>query len=261
MEFCKYHGNGNDFVIVNNIKAGISLSSSKISLLCDRHFGIGADGLILVNESDISDFEMVYYNSDGNIGSMCGNGGRCVAAFAYSQGIASSEMLFEAFDGLHQAIINNKDEGSNTFNVSLKMADVEFVEKNENYFFLDTGSPHYVEFIDNVADFNVQKSGRKTRYSEKFHPDGTNVNFAELSEERVFVRTYERGVEAETLSCGTGVTASAIASYFKTGKTKIDIHTLGGDLKVWFKVENNKFVDLWLNGAAVEVFNGFVNID
>lgn len=260
VEFYKYHGNGNDFVIINNINGLINLSAQQIAHICDRRFGIGADGLIFVNSSIDAEFEMVYHNSDGNIGSMCGNGGRCAAAFAYRLGITNDKMIFDAYDGKHQAIINDKLKGVKGFSVSLQLADVENVEENENYYFLDTGSPHYVEFIENVADFDIKGFGKKTRFSEKFHPNGTNVNFAELSRDRIFVRTYERGVEDETLSCGTGVTASAIAAYFKTGKTRANIHTPGGDFKVWFKVENNKFVDLWLKGPAEEVFKGVVNI-
>lgn len=261
LEFYKYHGNGNDFVIIDNVKAETELTNLQIAHICSRRIGIGADGLIFINKSDTADFEMLYYNSDGNIGSMCGNGGRCAAALAYSLNIAKQEMLFDAFDGKHKAIINEKLNGKQGFDVSLQMMDVEAVEENENYCFLDTGSPHYVEFVENLADFEVVDLGRKTRYSEKFHPNGTNVNFAELSHDRVFVRTYERGVEDETLSCGTGVTASAIAAYFKTGKTKTLIHTTGGDFMVWFTVENNKFVNLWLKGSAVEVFKGIINIE
>lgn len=261
-EFWKYHGNGNDFVIINNIKNHhFKLTAEQIAKICDRRYGIGADGLIFVNKSVGSDFEMVYHNSDGNVASMCGNGGRCVAAFAYSQGIANENMIFDAYDGKHKANINIKLKLDSGFDVSLQMADVDLVEDNESYYFLNTGSPHYVEFVEHLAEFDVVKYGRKTRFSEKFHPDGTNVNFAELSNERIFVRTYERGVEDETLSCGTGVTASAIAAYFKTGKTKFNVHTLGGDFKLSFKLDNDRFTNLWLQGPAIEVFKGIYQID
>lgn len=261
-EFWKYHGNGNDFIIINNFnKNRMDLSVEQIAHLCDRRLGIGADGLIFVNDSEDYDFEMVYHNSDGNIASMCGNGGRCVAAFAYAQGIVGKEMNFVAYDGKHKAIINNKLESHSGYNVSLQLANVDAVEESESYYYLNTGSPHYVEFIEHLAEFDVVQFGRKTRFSEKFHPDGTNVNFAELSEDRIFVRTYERGVENETLSCGTGVTASAIAAYFKTGKTEVNIHTTGGDFKVWFKVEDDKFTNLWLEAPAIEVFKGTYKID
>jgi len=261
-EFWKYHGNGNDFVIINNIdKQFPDLSVGQIAQICDRRYGIGADGLIFINRSNDSDFEMVYHNSDGNIGSMCGNGGRCAAAFAYAQGIADDKMIFKAFDGLHKVKINSKLVSGLGFDISLQLADVSAVDINTNYYFLDTGSPHYVEFVDHLAEFDVVKFGRKTRYSEKFHPHGTNVNFAEISEDRVFVRTYERGVENETLSCGTGVTATAIATYYKTAKTKIDIHTTGGDFKVSFTHKDGKFTNLWLQGPAVKVYNGIYEID
>jgi diaminopimelate epimerase len=258
-EFWKYHGNGNDFVIINNINENLELNSSQIAQICHRRFGIGADGLILVNKSKNYDFEMLYHNSDGNLASMCGNGGRCVAAFAFSQKIAKKNMTFDAFDGKHDAVINNEIE--NGLLVSLKMADVKSVEINKNYYFLDTGSPHYVEFVDHVAEFDVFNSGRNTRNSEKFHPYGTNVNFAELSNDKVFVRTYERGVEEETLSCGTGVTASAIATYLECGKNEVDIHTLGGDFKVCFDVEDKVFTNIWLKAPAIEVYKGFLNYE
>ena len=254
--FSKYHGNGNDFIIVNNLDGNMQFTEKQIAEICHRRFGIGADGFILIEKSEDFDFEMLYYNSNGNPGSMCGNGGRCVAAYAYKQQIANEEMHFLAFDGIHKAIINSTSSNKSNFNVSLQMNDVESVEQNENYFFLDTGSPHYVEFVENVAAFNVVEMGRKTRYSEKFHPDGTNVNFVELSDDRIFVRTYERGVEDETLSCGTGVTASAIAAWHRTGKSIQKIHTTGGDFVVEFKVYDGTFVDLWLRGPAVEVFKG-----
>ena len=260
-EFWKYHGNGNDFVIINSFQDPIELSNQQVASICDRRFGIGADGLILICKSDTSDFEMLYYNSDGNLASMCGNGGRCAVAFAYSQGLVKDKTTFKAFDGIHQAIINGNIEGKKVLDISLQMLDVNEVEINKNYYFLDTGSPHYVEFVDHLAEFDVVGMGRKTRFSEKFHPNGTNVNFAEISENRIFVRTYERGVENETLSCGTGVTASAIAAYFETGITDVDIHTPGGDFNVSFDVEGDNFLNLWLRGPAEEVFKGSYFID
>ena len=257
--FSKYHGNGNDFVIVNNLEGNMQFTEKQIAGICHRRFGIGADGFILIEKSEEFDFEMLYYNSDGKLGSMCGNGGRCVAAFAYTQKIAEKEIHFLAYDGSHKAVINSISSNKNSFDVSLQMNNVESVENNGNYFFLDTGSPHYVEFVENVSNFNVVEMGSKTRYSEKFHPEGTNVNFAELSDDRIFVRTYERGVEDETLSCGTGVTATAIAAWHKTGKTIHKIHTTGGDFVVEFKVHDGGFVDLWLRGPAVEVYKGEFN--
>jgi len=259
-KFWKYHGNGNDFVIINNLNGNIVLDNKQIALICDRRFGIGADGFIMITNTHKADFEMIYHNSDGNLASMCGNGGRCAAAYAFKQGIAKGKMIFLAFDGLHKATVNTVDTNLSELDISLQMSDVDNIEINTNYYFLDTGSPHYVEFVDHLADFDVVKYGRKTRYSEKFHPDGTNANFAELTEDRIFVRTYERGVEDETFSCGTGVTATAIAAYMKTKKTSFNIHTPGGDFIVDFKKVDDKFTDLCLRAPANEVYQGYYNI-
>lgn len=256
IRFYKYQGNGNDFVIIDDRKTKYDFSAERIVALCDRHFGIGADGLMLLRNSGKNDFTMLYYNADGHLASMCGNGGRCMAAFAFQQGIAGKNVRFDAFDGEHEAVINEVGEKGDRFDVSLKMNDVKQVEKDEGYYFLDTGSPHYVEFVDKVAEIDVVGEGRKTRYSERFSPGGTNVNFVELNDDRIFVRTYERGVENETLSCGTGVTASAIATYLETGKKNYLIHTTGGDFGVTFTEENSKFSDIWLRGPAVMVFEG-----
>jgi len=260
IRFYKYQGNGNDFVIVDDRKTKHDLSAENIVNLCDRHFGIGADGLMLLRASGKNGFTMFYYNADGHLASMCGNGGRCIAAFAFQQGIAGQKMCFDAFDGEHEAVINEVVEKGMRFNVSLKMNDVKQVEKDAGYYFLDTGSPHYVEFVDKVAEIDVAGEGRKTRYSERFSPGGTNVNFVELNDDRIFVRTYERGVEKETLSCGTGVTASAIAAYLETGKKDYLIHTTGGDFEVTFTEENGKFSDIWLRGPAMKVFAGEIRI-
>lgn len=256
LKFSKYHGNGNDFVMVNNINSSVNLSTEAIAEICNRHLGIGADGLIMINNSELADFKMLYYNSDGNIASMCGNGGRCAAAFAFVNGIAEKDMSFVAFDGIHKAGVLNVNDEMTDFEISLSMSDVKNVEENDNYMFMDTGSPHYIEFVDHLAEFEVVNLGRKTRYSEKFHPGGTNVNFVELSKNRVFVRTYERGVENETLSCGTGVTATAIATYIKTGRKDIDIHTIGGDFNVKLDKVKNTFTNIVLRAPVKSVFNG-----
>lgn len=260
MHFYKFHGNGNDFVIIDNRNNGIELNSSHVQKLCDRRFGVGADGLMLLQKSVDYDFEMVYYNSDGNVGSMCGNGGRCIVAFAYSLGIVNSKMKFMAFDGVHEAEVVGELSKGNKWDIKLQLADVGNVDSNVGYYFLDTGSPHYVEFVDKVAEIDVVSEGRKTRYSEKFAPGGTNVNFVEKDDDRIFVRTYERGVEQETLSCGTGVTASAIAAFLETGNSNIRVHTTGGDFNVSFQhlKENEKdvFTNIWLHGPAALVFEG-----
>ena len=260
LNFSKYQGNGNDFVIIDDLKNEIELSSKQIRKICDRHFGVGADGLMLLRPSDNLHFTMLYYNSDGNLSSMCGNGGRCIAAFAFLKGIAPEKMSFDAFDGAHEAVIEENFPEKNEMDVSLKMADVKKVENNGKFYFLDTGSPHYVEFVNKVAEIDVVKEGRKTRQSERFSPDGTNVNFVELTEERMFVRTYERGVEDETLSCGTGVTASAIAAFLEIGKMGQKIHTTGGDFSVKFDKNKNHFSNIWLRGPAKQVFQGNISI-
>ncbi len=261
IDFTKYEANGNDFILTNETEQRFKLSEEQIAALCHRRFGVGADGLIRIFPSEKYDFEMKYYNSDGREASMCGNGGRCVAAEAFRLGIAGKEMTFLAFDGPHKALITEINGAGTLFYVELQMNGVESIEKGAHYYFLDTGSPHYVEFVDKVAETDVVSQGRKTRYSELFAPGGTNVNFAELSGDRLFVRTYERGVEDETLSCGTGVTASAIAAYLKTGKKVQLIHTPGGDFKVDFTEENGRFKNILLKGPARLVFTGNVDLE
>ncbi len=203
------------------------------------------------------DFEMVYYNSDGNESSMCGNGGRCITAFAHSLGLAADKAHFTAIDGEHEALIL-KDF------ISLKMKDVSEVELHSSYSFLNTGSPHYVAFVDNIASFNVFDEGRKIRNNSRFKTEGVNVNFIEKQHNNLFVRTYERGVEAETYSCGTGVTAAALTASLKNALTSegfCDIKTLGGNLKVKFKRHlDNSFTDIWLEGPAKFVFEGEIDI-
>lgn len=258
--FWKFQGNGNDFVIFDGMEKTPELSTEQIRLLCHRRFGIGADGLIIIKPSNVADFEMDYYNADGHIASMCGNGGRCAAAFAQRMGHVGSKMKFIAYDGLHEAIVLSVDDSTGEFYVSLSMADVSLVERNKNYYSIDTGSPHYIEIVEKAAEINVVKEGRKTRSSEQFSPDGTNVNFMEITDGRLFVRTYERGVEDETLSCGTGVTASAIAAFFETGKENFRIHTTGGDFEVDFKHDKGRFHSIWLKGPAKLVFIGEAQI-
>lgn len=260
IEFCKFQGNGNDFVIIDDRKNVRDFSAEQIRKICDRHYGIGADGVMILKDAADADFEMIYYNADGHLSSMCGNGGRCIAAFAYLKNIAGEEMVFKAFDGNHEAVINQVIEKGKLFDVSLSMGDVAEIEEDENFYFLDTGSPHYVEFVKKVAEIDVFTEGRKTRYSERFSPEGTNVNFVEVSDNRIFVRTYERGVEDETLSCGTGVTAAAIATYLETGNKDFQIHTTGGDFRVDFEENNRMFDSVWLRGPAELVFKGEIDL-
>jgi len=256
--FFKYQGTGNDFIIIDNRDLKFNReNNSLVAKLCDRRFGIGADGLMLLQTKTGYDFEMVYYNSDGNESSMCGNGGRCIVEFARGLGLVNDVAHFVAIDGEHEAIVKPGF-------ISLKMNDVKEVELNKDYCFLNTGSPHYVAFIDDVATYDVAGEGKKIRNNNRFKSEGTNVNFIEKLHDDLFVRTYERGVEAETYSCGTGVTAAALIAAIKnisTTKDYCDIKTLGGNLKVKFKKHaDNSFTDIWLEGSAVFVFKGEITI-
>lgn len=254
--FKKYQGAGNDFVIVDNRgEALIRRTDTKlIEQMCDRRFGIGADGLMLLQNCTGYDFEMVYFNSDGKESTMCGNGGRCLAAFAASLGALNGNYChFIAIDGPHDALIIRPDW------VELRLGDVREVETGDGFYCLNTGSPHYVRFVDAAASLDVHAEGRAVRYSERFAAEGINVNFVQKIAEGLLVRTYERGVEAETLSCGTGVTASALAYSLKThlnGAVSIPIITKGGRLEVKFQAAEEGFSDVWLCGPAVEVYEG-----
>jgi len=260
IDFWKYQGNGNDFILLDERGAKHQLTTEQIRKLCDSKFGIGADGLMMLTASDISDFEMSYYNADGNLASMCGNGGRCIAMFAHLLKIAPKEMSFEAYDGVHKAIIEEELIAGKKYAVALQMANISAVEQSGKFYFLDTGSPHYVEFVENLAEMDVVKEGRLTRYSERFSPEGTNVNFVEVKDNRLFVRTYERGVEDETLSCGTGVTAAAIAAFLETGKQDFQIQTSGGEFRVGFEESEGVFRSIWLHGPAELVFKGVIEV-
>lgn len=256
MLFYKYQGAGNDFVIMDNRDRSIQLHTAQVHTLCDRHFGIGADGLMLLENADNADFKMVYYNADGNESTMCGNGGRCIAAFAHSLGITGKEMQFEAIDGLHHAIIN--DDKS----VSLQMQDVTGIRFLENGFELDTGSPHYVQYVKGLEQLNVFEQGRLIRNGEQYQPKGINVNFVEEQEGLLHIRTYERGVEDETLACGTGVTAAAIVSVGRqTGNFSIPVQAVGGHLLVTFtRNATDSAAGITLTGGADFVFRGTIEL-
>lgn len=254
MEFYKYQGTGNDFVMIDNRNLQFPKEQLIIEKLCDRRFGIGGDGLILLENEEGFDFKMVYYNSDGNESTMCGNGGRCLVAFAFFLDIFESKCKFNAVDGLHEAEIRNGT-------VKLKMIDVPEIENFENDFVLNTGSPHYVKYVEHINDYDVYTNGKNIRNSEKFFKEGINVNFIEqLSDNELFVRTYERGVEDETYSCGTGVTASALTYLQKNNQSNIAIKTLGGNLKVYAQKNNSGFSDVWLEGPAKQVFKGTIQL-
>jgi diaminopimelate epimerase len=228
-----------------------------IKQLCYRHFGIGADGLILLQDDKETDFKMVYFNSDGNQSTMCGNGGRCIVKFAEELGIIKNKATFTAVDGIHEALIINDL-------VELKIANVSEVQIFENHYFLNTGSPHHIEFVENVEEVDVKNSGKKIRFGAPYFEEGSNVNFVEiLNENSLKIRTYERGVEDETLACGTGITAAAIAG-FESGKlnsNEINIESKGGNLKVKFtKNESGGYENIWLIGPAEKVFEGEIEL-
>lgn len=256
LHFQKYQGTGNDFVLIDNRKGEINLTTEQVHFLCHRRFGIGADGLMLLNKHTSLDFTMVYYNSDGNTSTMCGNGGRCIVAFAQNIGAIENKTTFEGIDGPHDAIVN--EDGT----VSLKMIDVEEVEINPEFYYLNTGSPHYVRFVEGIEKYDVFTQGKEVRYNDRFNAVGTNVNFVEAIADGIFVRTYERGVEDETFSCGTGVTASAISAGLKLDKsaTNFNITTLGGKLNVRFQANGNGFNNIWLSGPAQHVFTGTIEL-
>ena len=256
LHFYKYQGTGNDFVIIDNRDGFIQLSEKQVASLCDRHFGIGADGLMLLNKHNSYDFEMIYYNADGAPGTMCGNGGRCLTKFAFDQGIQLSTYKFIASDGEHEAVIDPNGW------VHLKMIDVQEVSFEKEATILNTGSPHYIKQVSGLSSYDVFTEGKNIRYNDTNIHKGINVNFVEWNDNELFVRTYERGVENETFSCGTGVAAAAIAmSANNTGNHETKIRTLGGNLLIKFnKINTQQFTDVWLCGPALFVFEGEIII-
>ncbi len=252
LSFYKYQGTGNDFIIIDNRQLVFDKNNTKlVASLCDRKFGIGADGLILLEDDSVTDFKMVYYNSDGNQGTMCGNGGRCIVAFANYLGVIDKSASFVAIDGLHNAVLEGDE-------IKLQMTDVNKVTHFNGYSFLDTGSPHHVQLCANLIEKDIKKLGAAIRYG-KYGEQGSNVNFVEHIDDNEFkVRTYERGVEDETLSCGTGVTAVAIAVYDKklTTTNTIILQTPGGKLEVSFEKSGEEFTHIFLKGPAKLVFKG-----
>ena len=258
LEFYKYQGTGNDFVMVDNRSEFFPKKDIKlIEKLCDRRFGIGGDGLILLENDSVTDFKMVYYNSDGNQSSMCGNGGRCLVAFAKKLNVIQNNTTFIATDGLHHATIT--DDGL----VSLQMIDVTKVKVNPEYVFMNTGSPHHVQIVDDLENYDIKENGARIRYGDLYGKAGSNINFVKQIDENTFsLRTYERGVEDETLSCGTGATAVAIAMNVlgKTNASSINLNVQGGKLIVSFDKNDSIFTQVTLKGPAEFVFKGTIEI-
>ncbi len=249
--FYKYQATGNDFVLLDNRSGKHIFSTEQIKTICDRRFGVGADGLMLIEKHPSLDFNLVYYNSDGSQ-SLCGNGSRAAVQFASTLGLLQGKTSFQAYDGSHDAELLSSGI------IRLKMNDVQEVKKIDEDYFVHTGSPHFIRFVNNIHHYPVVEAGRTIRYSDAYKPGGTNVNFVELlPDNTIYVRTYERGVEDETLSCGTGVTAAALAASFKGLTSPVSIKTRGGNLSVEFKTgQAGTFQEIFLVGPAKMVFEG-----
>lgn len=250
--FVKYHGTGNDFVIIDQREINYIAydQDDLIKRICQRHFGVGADGLMILANSDQADFEMVYFNADGRRSTMCGNGGRCIVHFAQSLGIVNQQTTFIAIDTLYRATITDGI-------VSLRMQDVESMEQDGSALVLDTGSPHYVQICDEKQHDDIKDFGASIRYSDAYKHQGINVNLLSVEDSEIRVSTYERGVEDVTLSCGTGVTAAALVAHRIAGQpAPISVHTMGGTLQVSFVESQGSYTDIWLSGPAQLVFKG-----
>ncbi|WP_268849094.1 diaminopimelate epimerase [Flavobacterium aestivum] len=258
LDFYKYQGAGNDFVMIDNRSGFFPKENIQlVAHLCDRRFGVGGDGLILLENDLDTDFKMVYYNSDGNQSSMCGNGGRCLVAFAKDLEVIHDKTTFIATDGLHHATF--EDNGL----VSLQMIDVPAIDVQKDYSFLNTGSPHHVQMVEDLEHYNVKENGAAIRYGDLYGAAGSNINFVKKIDDTTFrLRTYERGVEDETLACGTGATAVAIAmnATGQTDATAINVNVEGGKLVVSFDKNQNGFTNVFLKGPAEFVFKGVIEI-
>ena len=253
LRFTKYQGTGNDFVVIDNRDGKFPRNDAAlVSRLCDRRFGIGADGLMLIQESEAEDFQMIYFNADGSE-SLCGNGSRCSIHFAHALGLINHETRFITTDGTHRAFLKDG-------RVHFQLHDISQINKNGQDYFIENGSPHHVQIVSEVEQLDVVARGREIRNAEKYQPAGTNVNFMELTEKGIKVRTYERGVEDETLSCGTGVTAAAIAAALEGRDSPISIETKGGQLEVSFDRDADRFTNVYLAGPATKVYEGVIEI-
>jgi diaminopimelate epimerase len=259
IHFYKYQGAGNDFILVDDRKNIVNHQNPQlIARLCDRRFGIGGDGMMFLHNHPDFDFEMVYYNADGQPSSMCGNGGRCIVAFAKYLGIIDSETEFMAVDGAHHAKISPSGDW-----VSLQMIDVDKLSLDDDAYVLNTGSPHYVKLVSGLKEKDVYHDGYAIRNNDTYREKGINVNFVEPTVTGYFVRTFERGVEDETYACGTGVTAVALAMAKhnnQTGDITTPIKVLGGDLNIRFNYNGQQFTHIFLEGPAVQVFGGEVEV-
>ncbi|MEQ9405334.1 MAG: diaminopimelate epimerase [Cyclobacteriaceae bacterium] len=254
LAFTKYQGTGNDFILIDNREELFPKKIDTIQKLCDRRFGVGADGLILIENHPELDYKMIYYNSDGSQ-SLCGNGSRCGFAFARSLGIAGETATFETTDGIHRI---KEQDGLIHFSFFDIKNDISEIGMDK---YLNTGSPHYIRFVKDIDSIDVFAEGREIRNLAAYSgQNGTNVNFAHLLKDRIKMRTYERGVEDETLSCGTGATAVALIAGSDGMDSPIELETKGGNLRVFFKLENGMFTDIWLAGPAEKVFEGTVII-
>jgi diaminopimelate epimerase len=254
ISFFKYQGTGNDFIMIDNRDGQLRLSTEQVVRLCDRKFGIGSDGVVLIEQDSTEDFHMNFYNPDGSQ-SFCGNGSRCAVAFARSLGIVGNHGIFGAIDKPHAFVVNDAE-------IAVQMRDVESVEWEENQCVIQTGSPHLVRITEDPDKLDVVLEGAAIRYSNRFSKEGINVNFVRMGEGELWMRTYERGVEAETLSCGTGVTAAALSlAALQPEVSEVLVHTRGGDLKVKLdRTPEGSFQDVWLCGPAKAVFQGIIEL-
>ncbi|GAB2700778.1 diaminopimelate epimerase [Mucilaginibacter koreensis] len=259
LQFYKYQGAGNDFILIDNRQNIINHRQPElIAHLCDRRFGIGGDGIMFLQDKEGYDFEMVYYNSDGQPSSMCGNGGRCIVAFAHFLKVIGTETTFLAVDGPHYAKISGLGDW-----VSLQMIDVAEISRDADAYVLNTGSPHYVQLTEALAEKDVYNDGRAIRNNATYQAKGININFVEPAEQGYFVRTYERGVEDETYACGTGVTAVALAMARhegKTGNISTPVKVLGGNLNIKFHYDGERYTNIFLEGPALQVFKGEITV-
>ena len=252
--FYKYHGSGNDFIIIDNYNNNYNLESVNIKSLCDRNLGIGSDGLIIIVKSNFNDFEMIYYNSDGNLGSFCGNGARCVISYAYNKFFFNKKCKFTSCDGDHIGIVNDDS-------ISLKMKDVYQINKTKLGWEINTGSPHLVIFKDEIDNLNISKLSNSI-FDLEYPKKNININFVKIENNRVKIRTFERGVFSETLSCGTGSVAAALISFYLgyIKNKRIEIFSIGGNLNVQFENNNSNFSNIYLEGKTKFVFKGDFNV-